>query len=69
MVSKSYFFLLFFIGEKQTWYWGGGGGMWLFAIGNGAPREGQKIPCIYAGEMHAGKVKLLPTCLLFNSRV
>ena len=25
---------------------------------NSAPTEGQKIPCIYAGEMHAGKVKL-----------
>ena len=25
---------------------------------NLAPREGQKIPCVYAGEMHAGNVKL-----------
>ena len=49
------------------------GKMWLFFDWewgpNSAPREGQKIPCIYAGEMHPGKVKLLPTYLLFNSRV
>ena len=58
MVSKKLFFLLFFIGKNRhgigknvaftIWEWGP----------NSAPREGQKIPCIYAGETHAGKVKL-----------
>ena len=60
MVSKKLIFFFYFsllgktdmvLGKNVAffdWEWGP----------NSALREGQKVPCIYTGEIHAGKVKV-----------